>query len=444
MGLLDGDFFGSGFEDPRSAAIMAVSAGLLNRNLGGGLLAANTAFSSAQDAKIKRGLLEAQVEENKQQARERAMKIAAAEAEAKRVSGFQAGLPSLLRQAGFTNGAIQPQTESGLPMFSRPVGVGAVQATPGGFDSIRALTEFRMKPKEVEEYAAAMNAGRPEVARTMETMRNGRPVTLQFDKFGNPVGQAEEQWKAPIMQNLGNRVAAIDPVGLGERGSFKTAMSDAERDAASRGWAGHGLAQKRFQHEQTQAMQPTLVDGQWVYKPTMANPQGAAQPVAGFNKQGNLSEGERKSATLLQRLEGSQKQLTAALSDAPGAAKPELTAAAIRGFKLPVVGGIPGADALANTVTSEPRQQVEAAQLDMLDAALTLGTGAAYTKEQLEGYRKSYFPQIGDDAKTVKDKQDRLNNVINAARLAAGRAANLTGQKPNATPDMDDPLGLRR
>lgn len=133
-------------------------------------------------------------------------------------------------------------------------------------------------------------------------------------------------------------------------------------------------------------------------------------------KSENATEGERKAATLLQRLEGSQKQLEAALKTNPGAAKPELLAAGIRAIS-------PKAEAAANAVTGTQRQQVEAAQLDMLDAALTLGTGAAYTREQLEGYRKSYFPQIGDDQATVADKTARLNNVIQAAKIAAGRAA---------------------
>jgi len=73
-------------------------------------------------------------------------------------------------------------------------------------------------------------------------------------------------------------------------------------------------------------------------------------------------------------------------------------------------------DTAANIATPENRQKVEAAQLDILDAALTLGTGAAYTKEQLEGYRKSYFPQLGDKPETIRDKQDRLNNILEAAK----------------------------
>lgn len=125
-----------------------------------------------------------------------------------------------------------------------------------------------------------------------------------------------------------------------------------------------------------------------------------------------LSEGERKAATLLKRLEFSQEQLNNAVTK--DSAKPSLTANGLR---------MVGADALANTITSGNRQRVEAAQLDILDAALTLGTGAAYTKEQLEGYRKSYFPQIGDDPNTIADKTARLNNVIEAAKVAAGNAA---------------------
>lgn len=151
-------------------------------------------------------------------------------------------------------------------------------------------------------------------------------------------------------------------------------------------------------------------------KPAGAKPSNAAN---------NISEGERKAATLLARLRGSQSQLLTVLGDKPGAAKPGPAAEFVRA--IPIVGG----DTPANLMTSESRQQVEAAQLDMLDAALTLGTGAAYTKEQLRGYAKSFFPQIGDGPKTVADKQVRLANVIRSAEIAAGRAES---QVPKAPP----------
>lgn len=143
-------------------------------------------------------------------------------------------------------------------------------------------------------------------------------------------------------------------------------------------------------------------------------PGGPADPA--MKSSGAPSEGERKSATLLARLEGSLGQMNDAIADDESAAKPGILAA--------LAGNIPfSGETARNLANSSERQRVEAAQLDILDAALTLGTGAAYTKEQLEGYRKSFFPQLGDSKDTVSDKQDRLNTVVNSARIAAGRAA---------------------
>lgn len=147
---------------------------------------------------------------------------------------------------------------------------------------------------------------------------------------------------------------------------------------------------------------------------------------------GAATEGERKAATLLQRMQSSEAQLEAATAQDKGAEKPGLIASGLSKM---------GLDAAANVVTPENRQKVEAAQLDILDAALTLGTGAAYTKEQLEGYRKSYFPQIGDKPQTIKDKQDRLNNILEAAKIAAGRAG---GQVTAAPPPSANPAAPKR
>ena len=150
------------------------------------------------------------------------------------------------------------------------------------------------------------------------------------------------------------------------------------------------------------------------------------------NPMASLSEGERKAATLLQRLQFSQQQLKDVLQKNPDATKPEYLPTFVEGFS----------ETGANLIRSTPRQQIETAQLDLLDAALTLGTGAAYTKEQLKGYRESYFPLIGDSPNTIKDKEARLSNIVEAAKIAAGRAAKLVpevkaGNKPptGAPPD---------
>jgi hypothetical protein len=127
------------------------------------------------------------------------------------------------------------------------------------------------------------------------------------------------------------------------------------------------------------------------------------------NPMGSITEGERKAATLLQRLQFSQQQLKDVLQKNPDATKPEYLPTFVEGFS---------------------------------ETGANLGTGASYTKEQLKGYRESYFPQIGDSPNTIKDKEARLSNIVEAAKIAAGRAAKLVpevkaGNKPptGAPPD---------
>jgi len=142
------------------------------------------------------------------------------------------------------------------------------------------------------------------------------------------------------------------------------------------------------------------------------------------------SEGERKAATLASRLNFSVGQMNQAIGADPKAAMPN-TASEIARF-------VSRTDFLPNKLNSEQRQIVEAAQEDVLDAALTLGTGAAYSREQLAGYKKSYFPQIGDSDATVKTKQERLNNLLRSAEVASGRAANQITAPIPKVPQLTD------
>ncbi|KFC61960.1 hypothetical protein [Massilia sp. LC238] len=223
---------------------------------------------------------------------------------------------------------------------------------------------------------------------------------------------ADKQLDNVRTNNLGatTQTLGVDPV-TGKSKVLHTAVNTQSPDsvAADRRAAADRAAADRRAREQNAAGRPPA-GYRWT-------PEGNLVAIAGgpADKHAVTTEGERKAATLLTRLTSSRQQLAAALNDDPGAAKPGLAANGLR---------VVGAEALANSAaTSSARQRVEAAQLDILDAALTLGTGAAYTREQLEGYRKSYFPQIGDTDATIKDKQARLSSVIKAAEIAAGRAA---------------------
>lgn len=132
------------------------------------------------------------------------------------------------------------------------------------------------------------------------------------------------------------------------------------------------------------------------------------------------TEGERKDASLAVRLEGALRELGSLPAEAQ---KPSVFEKALS-----------FSDTAANAVRSPDRQRANAAQLDALDAALTLGTGASYNKEQLEGMRTSYFPQIGDSKDAIKAKNDRFQAVVNSARLRAGRAASSIDQSLDTGP----------
>lgn len=132
------------------------------------------------------------------------------------------------------------------------------------------------------------------------------------------------------------------------------------------------------------------------------------------------SESERTAGFLTQRLQGGLQQLNEIITKNPKAATPNIGAEAVK--------FLTGSDYLKNLTNPEDRQRIEAAQLEVLDSALTLGTGAAYTREQLENYRKSYFPQLNDKPQTVKDKQKRLTTLLEAARRKSGRATPPAGR----------------
>lgn len=148
---------------------------------------------------------------------------------------------------------------------------------------------------------------------------------------------------------------------------------------------------------------------------------------------GTATEGERKAGTLANRLDFAMSQVNDVMSLNPDAAMPG---------KVASLFGAMGMDYLSNLSNPADRQIIEAAQEDMLDAALTLGTGAAYTKEQLAGYKKSYFPQLGDTDAVISAKRTRLQNLIKTAYDAAGRAApenmlsadNAMGEVPDGVP----------
>jgi hypothetical protein len=149
----------------------------------------------------------------------------------------------------------------------------------------------------------------------------------------------------------------------------------------------------------------------------------------------DTTEGEKTAAALTTRIQAARNDIGRALKDYPDAQSPEWDEA--------IASGIFGAEGeAANFLRSTGRQRVFNAELDALDAALTLGTGAAYTREQLINYRSSMFPRISDDPETIADKRRRLLTIIQSGRAKAGAAAPKIDQALAAVDALYAPIAI--
>lgn len=126
-----------------------------------------------------------------------------------------------------------------------------------------------------------------------------------------------------------------------------------------------------------------------------------------------LREGEQQAAFLTSNVLTNANLLSRAIKADPDAAAPTVGQE---------VAGIFGQTA-RNFASSAERQQAYAAQRLIVDNLLTLGTGAAYTSEQIDAYTRGFFPQLGDDPATVASKRESLRGAFAAARIKAGGAA---------------------
>ena len=224
------------------------------------------------------------------------------------------------------------------------------------------------------------------------------PTTINRDAYlrlalAYPEVAAKYKDLLPKIEKAGDLLYEVDPLS----GKVRQVAGQAKDESPS--------AVKEYKFAVGQGFEGTFQDFQLQQKRAGAS-----------NTNINMPSGEeRKAAVLANRMNFGVQQMNQAVGAEPSAAMPNTMAEAARFFTR--------TDFIPNKLNTEQRQIVESAQLDVLDAALTLGTGAAYTREQLEGYRKAYFPQLEDKEPAIKAKQARLQNLLESAQIASGRAA---------------------
>ena len=157
----------------------------------------------------------------------------------------------------------------------------------------------------------------------------------------------------------------------------------------------------RFFNKFGQEITPTGATGQPI------NIQGKG------SKDKDATVSEQQAAYNLGRVLAAAGEVAKIAKEDPGALQPGVMEA------LPSSVGMSGT---ANLARNANRQIVDGAQRDALDALLVLATGAAYNKEQLEGQTRAYIPSFTDKAETIKAKQQRMANLIQSAKVRAGKA----------------------
>lgn len=91
---------------------------------------------------------------------------------------------------------------------------------------------------------------------------------------------------------------------------------------------------------------------------------------------------------------------------------------------------------LAPFVSSEGQQQYRQAQEDWVRAKLRKESGAVIADEEMAREIRVYFPQPGDEPKTIKQKAEARERANQAMMLSAGKARSEIGATGNSVDDL--------
>jgi len=288
----------------------------------------------------------------------------------------------------------------------------------GKFDDADKLMGQALKIKPPEKYSTTPQFG---------NSRQGTPISYVLSESGGMKLLDVQRSPEFNYQDTGSYISVRDKntnkeleriaktMTPGEVASNIVAQGNLAVNRANLGVAQGGLALRQQEFNRGAFDRVETPEG-FAYVPKA--PGAAVIPIMGAGGEqlkgvsgGKATEGERKAATLLSRMQLAQTQMDQGKEGMPGF----LTSVSPR-------VGLP-----------EERKRTEDAQLDFLDAALTLATGAAYTEFQLKSAMQAYFPRFGDDATTIAEKEIRRQNLMEAARISAGSMGGAVPAVP-ATP----------
>lgn len=386
------------------------------QRLAAGLAATREQQAEAEARAQRQQYVMAQLGALQSQADDRRLQQVLKMQELQREQAKRDALPSLWKspaQAALAGGG-GPTAENAARLEAAPQG--------GQFD-VQAALAAGYSPKEISDLAGLRNVARPKVARTIETKdEQGRPVTLQLDEFGQPIGQGMQQWKAPIQVQQGDRTTFADPVTLAARGSFALNMSPDAKASNAVAWANNAISRSRLAFDQQQAggANGELVfngdAGGYIPKRILPGQTPSVVSLPGLAPQKGSPEAKRQSAEQVINLLGEADKL---LNTATGS-----------------YGG-KGVDMMAAAVGKSTQGAKAAASLKAIEGALVLNM------PRMEGpqsdrdaalYRQA-AAQIGDDTLPAETRRSALQMVRKLQQT-------YTGGAPAPSTEPASPLSL--
>jgi hypothetical protein len=264
-------------------------------------------------------------------------------------------------------------------------------------------------PEDITKYAQLPNAGKSKVARTMDVPGvDGGKQTMQYDEYGQPVGQAINSYVAPQLVDTGaTKQFAVPTAGQG----FNVTMSPAEQAADARGRQQNNIIKETnsINKEAQRNELRTSPDGSiWrVDKGT-----GQATPVV-MQSGAPLQDG---GASKLTESEGKNTLYLSQMRDA------------LNTFDK--IGGTvsPARVALTNTpytnaFAGPAAQQVAQAQRQWAEGFLRAKTGAAAQPGEVDNNIRTFFPVVGDSEAVIKQKALARAQATKDMEVPAGHGA---------------------
>jgi hypothetical protein len=215
-----------------------------------------------------------------------------------------------------------------------------------------------------------------------------------------------EQFRAPIMQNLGNQTVALNPFSLQKMQSFAMGMTPGQAASNNIALQNLGLSRARFDFDKEKNKAEGGSNGYTFnaaaggYVPKV--PGGKFIPLEGINKTDKpLTESQSKSLLFGSRMDEANRIIEDAASQ--GFTRPSNFKNAAE--SVPFIGGTLGALANATPIVSKQEQKLEQAQRDFINAVLRKESGAVIAAEEFESAKKQYFPVFGEDPEVSAQKK---------------------------------------